>query len=298
MTSHLVPPDLKTFPLADRLRACRALADCAREAFEGTTAVAVRDRAGARMILAVWARAAGTFTAALLLAENGYGDQVGMLARALFESTIDTYWIAKYPAEAQRLAVLHFRQTRLLAAEHWNEHERRDGDPALPLLTEDIGDRDEFAHLFGSKGQRHWTRQGLPDRIVEIDAAVPQTRDGELRFRLDEDNKLANLLLHGSPVALNDRISETGFGNATIAAGPSQQHLANGIRHAYWSYQRLVLLVAGRRNAGAVEQIEELHAEGWPLLQTITAPALKKAGRNGQCPCGSRRKAKDCHAAI
>jgi hypothetical protein len=60
-----------------------------------------------------------------------------MLSRALFEAAIDAYWVTENPAESERLAVLHFRQTRLLTAERWNENERRDGDPAMPLMAED-----------------------------------------------------------------------------------------------------------------------------------------------------------------
>lgn len=294
---QLVPPDLKTFPLGERLRACRDLAAVAQDAFEGP-APAQRDRAGERMMLAVWARASGTFTAALLLAESSYGDQVGMLARALFESAVDAYWIAKYPTDAQRLAVLHFRQTRLLVAEHWNAHERREGDPALPLFTEDIADRAMLADLFGTKGQRHWTRQGLPDRIRAVDDVVPQDHPGELRARYEDDNRLANLLLHGAAVALNDRITDAGLGNATIHVGPSEQHLANGLRHGYWSYYRLVLLIAERRAPDVRPKMEQLYADGWPRLQTITSTALRHAGRNGRCPCGSGHKTKDCHGAL
>jgi hypothetical protein len=124
------------------------------------------------------------------------------------------------PAEAQRLATLHFRQTRLLVAEHWNEHERRDGDPALPLFTEDIRDRAELARRFGTKGQRHWTTQGLPDRIAAVLDVFPQDRDGELQARYADDNRLANLLLHGAAVALNDRILDDELGNATVHTGP------------------------------------------------------------------------------
>ena len=77
-----------------------------------------------------------------------------MLSRTLFEAAVDAYWVAENPAEAERLAALQFRQTRLLTAERWNENERREGDPALPLLLEDLEDRDELAKLFGTKGQR------------------------------------------------------------------------------------------------------------------------------------------------
>lgn len=33
-------------------------------------------------------------------------------------------------------------------------------------------------------------------------------------------------------------------------------------------------------------------------LQTITGPALKKAGRNSVCPCGSKLKVKSCHGML
>lgn len=292
-----VPPELRTFPLAERLRVCRELAEYVNREFEGPRLVEA-GRQGNRLILAVWGRAAGTFSAVVLLAEQGYGDQVGMIARALFESTVDAYWIAANPAEAERLGVLHFRLMRLLVAENWNERERRDGDPALPLMTEDIRDREMLTKLFGTKGQRHWTTKGLPDRIAAIQANFPQAHDNELRARYDDDNRLANLLLHGATVALNDRITDDAIGNATIRSGPSEQHLANGLRHAYWSYQRLALLIAESRNPQVRPEIERLSAKGWPRLQTITLPALKKAGRNGQCPCGSSRKAKDCHGSV
>jgi hypothetical protein len=298
MPVEFAPPKLHTFPLDERLAVCRDLADFVEKAFAGPQP-APWNQKGDRMILATWARAAaGTFSAVLLLAEQHHGDQVGMLARALFESAIDAYWISSHPTEAQRLGVLHFRFMRLLVAEQWNEHELRDGDPPLPLMAEDIRDRTELTKLFGTKGQRHWTRLGLPDRIAAIKGAFPQARDDELLVRYDADNRLANLLLHGSTMALNDRITDTGFGSATIHVGPTDQHLANGLRHAYWSYERLALLIADRRNPDARAEIERLYDAGWPRLQTITAPALKKAGRNGQCPCGSGRKAKDCHGAV
>ncbi len=77
--------------------------DYTTEAFEGFLP---GSRQGERMLFASWARAVGTFSAVLLAAEERCGDQVGMLARALFEGMVDAYWIAKNPVKAQRLAVL------------------------------------------------------------------------------------------------------------------------------------------------------------------------------------------------
>lgn len=292
------PPDLKKFPPEEQLRTCQRLADLARDVLEEAPIGRRTDLPGERMILALSGRAVGTFNAVLPLAEAGYGDQVGMLARALFEANVDAYWIAEQPSEAQRLATLHLRQARLLVAENWNLHERRDGDPALPLFAEDIRDRAMLAKLFGPNGQRHWTRLSLFDRIAAIDESVPQARDGELRARYENDNRLANFLLHGSPMALNDRIEESASGRATIHIGASAQHLANGLQHAYWSYERLLLLVCKRRAPHKASTVEDLYELGWPTLQTITVPALKKVGRNGPCPCGSGRKVKDCHGDL
>lgn len=117
-------------------------------------------------------------------------------------------------------------------------------------------------------------------------------------MRYMQDHKLANLLLHGAGLALNDRITESDAGVATIRVGPSEQHLANGLRHAYWSYHRVIRLVAERRAPIARARIHELYAADWPRLQTITRPALKAVGRNGPCPCGSARKTRDCHGAL
>jgi hypothetical protein len=187
---------------------------------------------------------------------------------------------------------------RLVVAENWNAHERRDGDPLLPLFPEDVRDRDKLAKEFGSKAQRHWTRETLPERIAVVDQSLPQDYDGELTARYADDNRLANFLLHGAAVAINDRIMDTAPGQVTIRVGASEQHLANGLRHAYWSYQRLVLLGAKRRNRTAVAEVQQLYLDAWPRVQTITGPALQKAGPDGDCPCGSGRKVNACHGAI
>jgi hypothetical protein len=292
---QFIPPETKTFPLDARLLGCRALADQVLTAFGGPQP---GDLLGERMVLAVWARAAGTFDAALRLAsEDSYGDQVLIMARALFEAAVDAYWIAKHPAEAQRLAVLHFRQSRLLIAETWNEHALQPGDPALPLFTEDISDRELLAGLFGPHGDRHWSRQSLYRRVKEVDATVTQDSKGELLARYNLDNRLANLAVHGGAVTINDRVTDGRY-DATIIVGATPQHLANGLRHAYWSYERLCLLVSKRRAPATQATIEALYADTWPQLQTVTVPALKHAGRNGTCPCGSGHKVKACHGAI
>jgi hypothetical protein len=165
-------------------------------------------------------------------------------------------------------------------------------------MAEDLRDRKELAKLFGTKGQRHWSRLGLPDRISAVEQLVPQAYEGELRARYEEDNLLANHLLHGSALVLNDRLSDGPDGRLRLLVGATEQHMPNGLRHGFWSYQRLSRLIAERNSPNRVGAIDDLYQGGWPVLQTLTVPALKVAGRNGSCPCESGRKVKDCHGGL
>jgi len=167
----------------------------------------------------------------------------------------------------------------------------------MPIDGGDLAARDRLAKLFRPKAQRHWTTLDLRARARAVEASVPQDCDGELLDRFDEDNQLANLLIHGSPMAMNDRLKVSARG-VTVQLGATAQHLANGLRHAYWSYYRMGWLLVGHLASGSQSDVEAMYREGWPKLQTITEGALKATGRNGRCPCGSDRKAKDCHGAI
>lgn len=110
---------------------------------------------------------------------------------------------------------------------------------------------------------------------------MPRDFPNELDDRYDEDNQLAHLLIHGSPMAMNDRLVDTARG-ITVQVGPTEQHLANGLRHAYWSYYRLGWLLAGRLTPDRVQELETAYRAGWPRLQTITVGAVKAVGRNAR----------------
>jgi hypothetical protein len=293
-------PEMKAFPLEERVELCRTLSAFVKDAFGGRRQ---SHTPGNRMILSRWAGATSTFDAVLMLAQASYGDQVMMLSRTLFEAMLDGYWISLNPVEAQRLAVLHYRQAQLLMPPAWNAHERLPGDPELPTLPEALAVQDQTRALFGDYGQRHWTLLDVWKRINAVDRAVPQDKPGELRARYQTANLTANLLLHGSGTAMNDRIGPDkvvwpGVINTTVIAGPTTTYLTEGLRHAYWSYARLCLLVANRYATEAVAAIQGMYAEAWPRLRTVSKPALKLAGRNGPCPCKSGLKVKDCHGKL
>jgi hypothetical protein len=133
-------------------------------------------------------------------------------------------------------------------------------------------------------------------RIRAVEQIVPQDEPRELMHRYEEDNFLANQILHGSPMAMNDRLSPAPHG-VTIAAGPTSQHVANALRHAYWSYYRITRAALDRDAPDRRDDLITLYRTAWPRLQTVTEGALKAVGRNGQCPCGSGAKVKTCHGA-
>jgi hypothetical protein len=99
--SSVTPPSTKTYPLQRRLEACRKLADYADQTFDGAAVSTLfAEPRGLRMLLASWGRQMASFRSAIALAEQGYGEQVGMIARALFEGTVDAYWIVSHPIKA------------------------------------------------------------------------------------------------------------------------------------------------------------------------------------------------------
>lgn len=289
----MIPPITKTYPLEDRRAILAELGDLIDAALIGQDAWIERPGSSERMLLALWARAHGTYGAIDRLAEDQDGDSAAMLSRVIFETMIDAYWIREHRIKAQELAVQHYRLLQLVTAEHYNPR-LLPGDPRFPIDPATVAERAALASRFGSKAQKPWTMLDLRARIHAVSAQVPQDFGGELVDRYDEDNRLANLLLHGSPMALNDRVVDTG-NRVTITVGPTGQHLGNALRHTYWSYYRLGLLMVELRAPEQIAGLNEAYRNGWPRLQTLTAGALKVVGRNGPCPCGSGLKTKDCH---
>jgi hypothetical protein len=168
----------------------------------------------------------------------------------------------------------------------------------MPTFPEDKARRDQLARQFGAHADKHWSTLSLYRRVHDVEKELPQDREGELRYRYTMANRLSNLLLHGAPMTLNDRIEQVGF-DVAIQAGPSIQHLAPSLEQAYWSYWRLVRLLCETVVKGeSLADVDAIHEEGWPILQVITVASLKHVTRNGLCPCGSASKAKDCHWAV
>ena len=84
----------------DQLAACealRALAEAHRPSGRPTP-----DDAGP-VILDTFNRSTKTYAASVLLASEGFGEQAGMLNRALFEDMIVAHWIKNHPASVEKM---------------------------------------------------------------------------------------------------------------------------------------------------------------------------------------------------
>jgi hypothetical protein len=268
------PPVLKTLPLVERLAACESLGELIDELVLSAMPFVERAGSGERMILARWSHAQTTYGAIVALAheEEPDGQTIAMLSRPLFEAMVDVYWIASNPVKAQDLAVKHFRLLRIVVAKRHNAR-LLPGDPSLPIHPADVADRASLSTFFGSEAQKHWTTLDLRSRIRAVDADVPQDVDGELNNRYYEDNQLANLLLHGSPMAINDRLEPSATG-ITVRLGPTEQHMASGMRQAYWSYYRVGSLLVSRLLPSRLDDLIAMYrAGGLRYRQSQWAPS-------------------------
>ncbi len=136
---QLVPPERRTFPLTERLRIFRDLARLVSESFEGQRLVPP-GRIGNAMILAVWVRAAGTFSAVLLLAEHR-GYEHSAMRGTLFGSSSHVIELDRAAAKLRRVlrpngqlpphAVLPVPYARALRRGVSRPDQRADRDHAL-----------------------------------------------------------------------------------------------------------------------------------------------------------------------
>jgi hypothetical protein len=213
-------PVTRNYPFSERRGVCERLGELIDELVLGAMPLTERAGSGGRMILGSWARAHTTYGAIIVLAneEEPDGQTVVMLSRPLFETMVDLYWIARNPLKAQDLAMQNYRLLRIVIPEHYNRS-LKPGDREMPINPADLADRETHARTFGTKAQKHWTTLDLRARAKAVNEDVPQDTPGELDDRFDEDHHFANLVLHGSPMTINDRLNGTA-GRLTVQLAP------------------------------------------------------------------------------
>jgi uncharacterized protein DUF5677/SEC-C motif-containing protein len=287
---------MKERPLAERLERCRALGELAEARLSGIWDGGLRLLEPCDgLLLGMFGRLASTFRSLIVLSEKGYGEQAAMLDRALYEGMVDAYWFTVEPERAQARAEQHYIYTRVVVAEAHNCNPPP-GQPAMAIKPADLTAKEQIdrENLFGRYGELSWTGEPLHRRLKVIQEVFPEDYPGQLSASYAQHNRLPILAMHGAPMAINDRFVDVPGGQAVLA-GPSGQHLGPALRTGFWCYSKLVHLLLRRWEPGGLVELTALYDHGWPDFQAITTESMRRAGRNGLCPCGSGRKLKRCH---
>lgn len=120
------------------------------------------------IVLALYARSVVLTEAICHLGEGGFGREVLMLNRPLFELMVDAHWAHADLALAEERFVQHAR---------FKQHLMRRVVARYPDVFDEIAPLDELADeelkqlkdLFGPYGQRSWTARSMHERIAAIE---------------------------------------------------------------------------------------------------------------------------------
>jgi hypothetical protein len=219
------------------------------------------------LLQVLFSRITTTYQAALNLAAAGYGDQVQMLDRALFEAMVDLHWIAANPELALQRYDEHYRHSILVRLEEQRKHPEFTAPTDLP--REYVGVREELDRVFGRYGQRSWTGVGLHARVKALIAA--QDTDAERR-EIDVFygivNRVSNTALHPSPLSLHRSIRDMGSEALLgLEMGPSPHQLEAALLCMYWTYARAYMAMQREFEHPDRDELWQLYGDGWETFR-------------------------------
>ena len=145
-------------------------------------------------------------------------------------------------------------------------------------------------------GQKHWTKQTLYKLMTDVEPALPPDDRRLLHQTFDLSNRLSNLLLHHSPLAMNAAFKTTHDDGllpvSVLSRKPSERFVGDALFSAYFSVSRLGRLVV---RPTSTDSYETMIADDFPSFIQLPVSITRDLSRNDTCPCGSRRKYKRCH---
>lgn len=251
----------------------------------------------ANLVLAFFMRGLTTFEAMVVLASHGYGEQVAMLNRSLFEQMLDSHWTADNWAEARTLMKEH---EQLTIGEFAAASQRHPGYMPAPASGRKVPTQQVLAKL-KSKFARagfSWTARGLRRRVGEVRDQWPPNARPAFDFFADVPHTIDNLWLHPSPFALKQSVAPSGTG-ISFNYGPSGFYVEQALFFGCWNLGQLIGLVIDMcKPPGITAEAFQTKAFGPACAKFIVLSAEEmKAGRNDPCPCESGLKFKRCHGA-
>lgn len=245
------------------------------------------------------ARSTKTFRGTVALCRSGYGEQAAMLNRSLFEGMAVAHWVhsnATGAAERFSKAVRFDRHltARLVERVGWQDEIE---DDALEGARLEAGPLREMEKEFGKYGDRMWTgHQSLPKLVTAIEGQWDDPGRRMLWEFYEIVHRDNNQLLHSTVQGLRRAFSRSEEGGGVVWVGPSTVHVGQALFGAHWIYSQTLTLAAQRFEFKDVDDLSEMVLQHQYDFVDLTPQQVKGVGRNDECPCGSQRKYKHCHA--
>jgi hypothetical protein len=242
-----------------------------------------------------------TFQAALCLAEFGFGRQVMMLNRSMFEGMAVAYWIAANREQAvDRFDKANEFEIHLLREKVVESQPDAEISDAGRLDPERAA---EFARLFGKNNQRLWTgHENLWGLVKDIEDRWEDAERQALKMYLKYEHERNNKELHPSASALfasmkNPVARQDGRPGMSLGIGPGSDELETAFLGLFFIQHNLLRLLVEDFDLGAdaLAQLGECVAKNQYAFAVIDQETARATGRNAPCPCKSGKKFKNCH---
>jgi hypothetical protein len=284
------------------LEAVRSLNELSEELVEIWPTVRGARREADRILSMAIARGVTTFSAALELAEAGFGRETQMLNRSLFEGLLVSHWISANPDQAEKRFPasqdfeLHLMRERV-AEFAPEELEVEDG---IELDPERLA---EAQRLFGKANQRMWTgHRSLWDLFKEVEDRWERPWGEALTRYMQNEYQRNTKEMHATTSALFGLVLDPfaergGIRGLSVRIGPGPDEVAAALFNSFFNHSNLLLLLVDHFELGTEAEIKVkgLVVEHQFAFVLIDPALAKKTGRNDPCPCGSPKKFKDCH---
>jgi hypothetical protein len=244
-----------------------------------------------------------SFQAALRLAELGFGRQVMMLNRSMFEGMAVAHWVAANRDDAaDRFDKANEFEIHLLRKKVVTSQPDARISDAGRLDPERVA---ECERLFGKNNQRLWTgHDSLWALVKDIEDRWETAEREALKLYLKYEHERNNKELHPSASALfasvkNPAARQDGRPGMSLRIGPGSDELETAFLGLFFIQHNLLRLLAEEFDLGtdALAELGKCVERNQYAFAVIDEATVRETGRNAPCWCGSGKKFKKCHGA-
>ena len=235
--------------LAQSKRLAADVADYGRAAWQTPS----RESPAAAVLTMVWARSAKTFDALRVLAGLGYGEQASMLARTLYEDTLERIGVPTIRPRRGTTSRITSGRPRTWSATNCAASKSRARRRHPQRRRPQASDR-AVRHLARPQLHRPHARplyEAVRDAWIRTDG---DTGVFEQVHRVDHE--FDNLLIHATALALSATLERDSQGYLEgFRAWPALDHVGGAYRTGVWSYLQTLSLGIGATAKPALDDL-------------------------------------------